>query len=113
VIAKQQSLTGVIDKGLMSAVDMTNLTADLATVMKVDGATAATAFAKAMDKPEAASRLLAKAGVDLSYAEEEKIRKLVQAGKTTEAQTILLKELKKQTEGAAEAAGNTLAGKME
>lgn len=112
-IAKNQSLSGVIDRGAISAADLTKQTADLATVLKTDGASAADLLGKALAKPESASRLLTKAGVDLTTAEEDKVKALVKSGKTADAQSFLLDKLKDATEGAADAAGETLPGKIE
>lgn len=112
-IAKHESLSAVVAKGTASASDLTNLTLDLATVMKSDGATAADLLGKALAKPETASKLLLKAGVALTQGEKDQIKAMVKAGDTAGAQGIILDKLKKKTEGAAEAAGNTLAGKME
>lgn len=112
-IARQESLTGVVDKGLISATELTNRTLDLATAMGTDGPSAANALAKALAKPESASRFLVKAGVDLTTAQEAQLKAMVAAGDTAGAQAFILDRLKKKTDGLAVAAGDTLAGKME
>lgn len=112
-IAKNESLSGVIKKGITDAVGLTNVTADLATVLGTDGATAADQLAKALAKPESASRFLTKAGVDLSTAQEAQIKAWVKGGQTAKAQGFILDKLKEKSEGAALAAGETTAGQME
>lgn len=113
VIAKHKTLSDVVAKGVMSAEEMTKTTLDMATVMGVDGAAAADVLNKALLKPEAASKALMKAGIALTDGEKKKIKSMVEAGDAAGAQALILDKLKAKTEGAAEAAGNTMAGKME
>lgn len=111
-IARHESLSNVVKKGITDAVGLTNVTADLATVLGVDGATAADQLAKALAKPESASRFLTKAGVDLSAGQEEQIKAWIKGGQTAKAQGFILDQLKAKTEGAATAAGETTAGQL-
>jgi hypothetical protein len=113
VVAQQESLSDAVKRGTTDTSELIGISANLATVMGVDAKKAAELLAKAMAKPEGASKLLQQAGVDLSNAEEKKIKALVKSGKTVEAQTFLLDKLGEKTRGAADAAGNTLAGKIE
>lgn len=112
-IAKHQSLTNVVDKGVRSAEQLTAITADLATVTGKDAAAAAEMLGKALAKPEAAARLLRTAGINLTAAQTAQIKEMVKGGRVAEAQALILAEVEAKTKGAAEAMGNTMVGKLE
>lgn len=113
VIAKNEALTRIVDRGALSQEALAKIALDLATIQGVTGAQAAESLAKALAKPEAASKLLLKAGVALTIADKAQIKALVKNGQVAEAQAIILDKLRAKTEGAATAAGETLAGKLE
>jgi hypothetical protein len=112
VIAKNQALSGVISNGTTSYADLTTTTADLATVMKTDGSSAAELLGKALAKPETASKSLLAAGIVLTDKQKEQIKTWDKAGESAKSQGLILDLVKKKTEGAADAAGNTLSGKL-
>jgi hypothetical protein len=60
-------------------------------------------LARALAKPEKAAGKLAKAGVYLTEGQEKQIKAFVKAGKTGEAQAVILAALEKNTKGAAAA----------
>lgn len=113
VIAKNTALTNVVGQHKISAVALTNTIADMATVMKSDGATAAETLGKALAKPESASKALMGVGIVLTKAQQEQIKAWDKAGDKAKSQALILDLVKKKTEGAAEAMGNTMSGKIE
>ena len=111
-IASQDALQSAVVAGTTSVEDLTNLTLDLATAQGIDGPAAASKLAKFLAAPEKASAGLLKMGVKLTDAEKAKIKAWTESGDTAKAQGLILDRLKEKSEGAAEAAGNTTAGKM-
>lgn len=112
-LAAQDGVKRAVGAGVVSMKDATNVSLDLATVMGVDATAAAGVLSKALAAPEKATGALRKAGVTLSAAEQEKVKALVKSGDVAGAQGLIMDKLKKKTEGAAEAAGQTTAGQME
>lgn len=89
--------------------------ADLAVALKTDPTRAAELLGKVLqdlgtDGVGSVGRLKA-AGVQLTDQQEKQIQKLVEAGKVTEAQTVLLDALAATTGGKAADASETLAGR--
>jgi hypothetical protein len=87
---------------------------DLATVLKLDPVKAAELLGKVLqdlgtDGVGSIGRLKA-AGIQLTEAQEEQIKNLVELGDVTEAQTVLMDALAATTGGAAAAAAGTAAG---
>lgn len=113
MIAKHQSLTGIVNRGMMTQEQLAAVTLDLATVTGKDAASSADALGKALGKPASAAKILTAAGVALTDVERTKLKEFQKAGKEAEAQAFILDLLKEKTEGAATAAGDTMAGKME
>ena len=85
---------------------------DLATRMGTDAPEAAKLLGKALADPEKGMAQLARSGVMFTEAERERVKAMVDAGKLTEAQTIILGKLEKQFGGAAAAARNTFGGAL-
>lgn len=111
-IAKNQAFTGVLKSGAVSAGDLTDTVANLATVMHTDGASAADKLAKALAKPEGASRSLLAAGVVLTAQQQKQIKAWDKHGEAAKSQELILHAVEKATKNAAEAAGTTMTGKM-
>lgn len=86
---------------------------DLATAMHIGPEQAALMLGKALVEPGDSLLRLKAAGVNFSDAQLAVIKKLQETGHTAEAQKMILDELNKSIGGAAEAAGNTLAGKLD
>jgi hypothetical protein len=73
---------------------------------------AALQVGKALQDPIRGVTALRRAGIQLSQAQTDLIKKLVQTGDVAAAQTIILKELQVQFGGSAEAARDTLGGAL-
>lgn len=112
-LAAQDGVNAAIKAGVTDAKSLQTVALDLATVMKVDAAGGAKLLGKALAAPEKASAVLRKAGINLTAAQQDQIKAWVKSGDTAKAQGFILDQLKKKTEGAADAAGNTMAGKVE
>lgn len=87
--------------------------ADLSQALGQDLKTSAMQLGKALNDPIAGVAALQRVGVQFTDAQEEMIKKLVEAGDTMAAQRIILKELETQVGGSARAYGETFAGKLE
>jgi hypothetical protein len=83
---------------------------DMATAMGTDVQSATIAVGKALQDPVRGVTALRRAGVQLSDEQIDNIKNLVAAGKTHEAQLVVLGELQTQFGGSAVAAGKTGAG---
>lgn len=68
---------------------------------------------KALNDPIKGITALSRVGVSFTEKQKETIAKLVETGKTAEAQRVILKELNTEFGGSAAAAGKTFAGSME
>lgn len=86
---------------------------DLATRMKVDAASAAKVLGKMLNDPAGAAGLLERQGIKLDDALQQQIKSMVEAGDVAGAQKLILEQLNSTMGGAAEAAGQTLAGRMD
>jgi hypothetical protein len=80
---------------------------NMARVMKMDLASAAQAVGKALDDPIAGIDSLTRQGFRWNEQEKEMLKTMVEAGKTAEAQKIIIDALATTFGGAAEAANNT------
>lgn len=87
--------------------------ADMSAKLGTDLPAANMLLGKALNDPIKGMGALRKAGVQLSAAQEEQVKKFVEVGDVTSAQKVLLKELETQFGGSAEAAANTAQGGME
>lgn len=85
---------------------------DMSQAMGQDVGTSAMQLGKALNDPIAGVGALRKVGVQLSDAQEESIKKMVEMGDTAGAQQVILGELNKEFGGSAEAFGKTFPGQM-
>lgn len=106
LLLRFQSIQGVrFDRALQSALDV-------ATVLRMDLASAATLVGKALEDPLKGMTQLERRGITFSKEQEKVIKALVDTGRTADAQTILLQRLEERFGGAAEAASNTFGGAL-
>ncbi len=119
---KFQAMTGYADDAIISMQNVLlgfkNIKGDnfeaaslqiinMARVMKMDLASAAQAVGKALDDPIAGIDSLTRQGFRWNEQEKEMLKTMVEAGKTAEAQKIIIDALATTFGGAAEAANNT------
>ena len=88
------------------------LVQDLATALGQDLNSAAIQVGKALEDPARGLTYLARSGTTFTKAQTDLIRTLHEAGRTAEAQTLVLDELRSQYGGAARAARETLGGAL-
>lgn len=112
-LASQDGVQAAVKGGVASMEDLTKVSLDLATKLGKDAAGGATALSKALAAPEKASGALRKMGINLTAAEQKKIKAWTKSGEVGKAQALILDQIKAKTEGAAEAAGGTMTGKIE
>lgn len=93
------------DQALTSALD-------LSSGLGVDLSSAAETVGRALQSPEKAARALRSANIILTEAQENQIKSLVEAGRSAEAQEIILDRLQSAYGGAAKAAGDGLGGAL-
>ncbi len=86
---------------------------NMATVMGTDFRSAAVQVGKALNDPIKGVNAMTRAGVQFSDSQKELIKNLVESGRVSEAQAMILKELEVQFGGAAAAAKNTFAGALQ
>ncbi|MGH6693212.1 MAG: hypothetical protein ACREF4_21295, partial [Gammaproteobacteria bacterium] len=96
----------IFDQGAKAALNMS-------VALGTDLQNATIQIGKALQDPIRGVTALRRAGVQLSEAQTEQIRVMVEAGDVMGAQKIILGELETQFGGVAEAAGDTFAGKLE
>lgn len=87
--------------------------ADMSTAMGQDLQSSVIQVGKALNDPVQGISALARVGVQFNATQEETIKKLVEGGKTMDAQKLILAELNKEFGGSAAAALNTFSGRME
>lgn len=87
--------------------------ADLSQALGQDLQTSVIQLGKALNDPIEGVGALQRVGVSFTEAQKEQIKALVEAGKTMDAQKIILQELQKEFGGSAKAAGETFAGKLD
>jgi hypothetical protein len=88
------------------------ISADVAERMGVDLRSTAVQLAKALNDPVANLGALSRAGIQFSKSQKAVITDLFETGKVAEAQTVVLEELRRQYEGSAFAARDTLGGAL-
>ena len=86
---------------------------DMSTAMGQDLKSSAIQLGKALNDPIQGVSALTRVGVQFSDAQKDTIERLVETGKTAEAQKIILAELESQMGGSARAARDTLGGALE
>lgn len=90
----------------------TRAATDMATAMGTDVKSAAMQLGKALNDPAAGMTRLTRVGVTFTDAQKKQVEELQRAGKTQDAQRIILRELNKEFGGSAVAAGRTLPGAL-
>ena len=85
---------------------------DLAAITGMDLASAFRQVGMALDNPEQGFGRLKRQIGDLTDAEKEQVKALVEMGDTAAAQALILEALAAKTQGAAEMMGDTFAGKV-
>ena len=86
---------------------------DMSTAMGQDLKSSAIQLGKALNDPIEGVSALTRVGVQFTDAQKDTIERLVETGKTAEAQKIILAELETQMGGSARAARDTLGGALE
>lgn len=86
---------------------------DMSTAMGQDLKSSAIQLGKALNDPIEGVSALTRVGVQFTEAQKDTIERLVETGKTAEAQKIILAELETQMGGSARAARDTLGGALE
>ena len=86
--------------------------ADLAAAMGTDIDSAAQSLSQALLDPENGLRRLRTAGVAFTDAEKEQIKVLTEAGRTQEAQMLILEKVESKYKGVAKAIADTDTGKL-
>lgn len=92
--------------------DATKVVLDMSTALGQDLKSSSIQLGKALQDPINGVTALRRVGVNFSEAQQKVIDKLVETGKTSEAQKMILKELQKEFGGSAEAAGKTFTGQL-
>lgn len=92
--------------------DTTRAVADMAQAMGTDLKSTAIQVGKALQDPINGVTALQRVGVRLSDSQKALVENLVKSGRTMDAQKVILKELKTEFGGSADAAGNTFSGSL-
>ena len=103
------SFTNIADDVFPRAI---KATADISSRMGTDLKGSLLQVAKALNDPIANLSAMSRAGIQFSESQKTVINQLWKTGQQAEAQRVILAELERQYEGSAEAAGDTLAGKL-
>lgn len=85
---------------------------DMSTALGQDTKASAIQLGKALQDPILGVTALRRVGVNFSKDQQEVIKKLVETGKSAEAQRLIMKELNTEFGGSAEAAGKTFSGRL-
>lgn len=85
---------------------------DMSQALGQDLKSSAVQLGKALQDPILGVTALRRVGVNFSKAQRDVIERLVNSGKTMEAQKMILKELQVEFGGSAKAAGQTLSGQL-
>lgn len=91
----------------------TEMALDLAQRLGIDASSAAKLLGKALEEPGEGLLRLKQAGVAFTDEQEKMIDAMVKAGDTAGAQKYIMDQLEQSVGGAARAAGDTFAGKLE
>lgn len=103
------TFTGIGKKVFPDALKTVN---DMSQALGQDTKSSAIQLGKALNDPIKGITALSRVGVNFTEQQKEQIKALQEAGKTEEAQKIILQELQKEFGGSAEAAGKTFTGQM-
>lgn len=93
--------------------DATKTVLDMSTALGQDLKSSSVQLGKALQDPINGITALRRVGVNFTDDQQAVIAKLVETGKTAEAQRLIIAELNKEFGGSAAAAGDTFAGKIE
>lgn len=85
---------------------------DMSTAMGTDLSSSVMTLGKALNDPATGLTKLTKQGVTFTEAQKKQIKAMVAAKNVAGAQAIMLKELKREFGGSAEAAGKTFSGQL-
>ncbi len=92
--------------------DATQTILDMSQALGQDLKSSAIQLGKALQDPTTGITALRRVGVNFNDAQVETIKGLVASGRLMDAQTLILKELKTEFGGSAEAAGKTFGGQL-
>tara|TARA_Y100000004_G_scaffold176263_1_gene216667 strand:+ start:850 stop:3297 length:2448 start_codon:yes stop_codon:yes gene_type:complete len=106
-------LTSFKTIGVSSYEEVAGTAADMAQVLDQDVNSVLLQVAKALEAPEVGLTALQRSGTRFTDAQKKQVKAMVAANKTAKAQAFILKELKRQYGGAAEAAATGFAGAMD
>lgn len=93
--------------------DATKVMLDMSQALGQDVKSSAIQVGKALQDPILGVTALRRVGVNFNDTQRDIIKNLVETGRSAEAQQMILKELKQEFGGSAEAAGKTFAGSLE
>jgi len=113
ILAGEDVLASFNNIGKNTFPNATKAMLDMATRMKTDVPSAAKLMGKILNDPIGASGLLEKQGIKLTDALQAQIKKMTEAGDVAGAQKLILEQLGATMGGAAEAAGETFAGRLD
>ena len=103
------TFTGIGKKTFPDALKAVN---DMSTALGQDTKSSAIQLGKALNDPIKGITALSKVGVSFTEEQKKQIKVLQESGKTEQAQAVILKELQKEFEGSAEAAGAGFGGQL-
>jgi len=109
----QQAQAVLLEIGAITKESLSNVleaSADLAAFLGTDLKNAASTLGKALAEPAQALGALERAGIRFNEAETKMIKSLVDAGKSAEAQDVILKKLNDTIGGTAKAMGDSTTG---
>lgn len=112
IIAAQSQLLTFTNIAGKQFDDTTRAVLDLSTRMNQDLRSSVVQLGKALNDPVANLGALSRSGIQFSDAQKTMIKDLVESNKLMDAQNLILKELNTQFGGSAEAAADTLGGRM-
>lgn len=86
---------------------------DMATIMGTDAKSGAIQLGKALNDPAEGLTALTRVGVTFTEEQKKQVEQMMKVGNIAGAQGVILDELQREFGGAAKAAGETFAGKLE
>jgi len=92
--------------------EATEIMLDMSQALGQDVKSSAIQLGKALQDPILGVTALRRVGVNFNEAQQDVIKNLVETGRSAEAQALIMKELKTEFGGSAEAAGKTFAGQL-
>lgn len=113
MLTAQDGFQKALRSGKTTVQDATNVVLDLATAQGIDGPAAAKLLSKALQDPEKAAGALRKAGILLSEQDQKNIKRWQESGDKASAYGLIMDKVKRKTEGAAKAAGDTTVGQLD